>query len=204
MRSLSDDSSPHGGPESSPGFLSSIDLPSDHSSGTPSESPPESSSDSSRYPSLSPQIPSRSRKEWTSVSNTRNRLRDCLDNVHNGRFATSGALQNANNPGIFIPKLGVVGLPMSHRDAEAIMGTVHEDRDGADRPGSIDPPLSGSCELSPDQFELQNPLWPRTLTEAVEKTVKDFCITKQIKSLKTEIANLRICAPDDSMDDQQR
>ncbi len=60
------------------------------------------------------------------VSNIRKQLRDCLDNVHDGTFATCGALSNAANPAIFVSGLGIVGLPMSDRDAEAIFDIVHK------------------------------------------------------------------------------
>ena len=85
------------------------------------------SSSCSSCGSLSPSEtkPSQPKEEAKkAMSNTRYQLRDCLDNIHDGRFATSGALQNAANPGIFAPSLGLVGLPMSSRDAEVIIDIV--------------------------------------------------------------------------------
>ena len=73
-------------------------------------------------------IPQPKENTEKAITKTRSQLRDCLDNVHDGRFATSGALPNAANPGIFVQGVGPVGLPLSSHDAEAIIDTVHTER----------------------------------------------------------------------------
>lgn len=54
------------------------------------------------------------------------RLRECLEVIGGGHFATSGLLPNANNPGLFVHNLGKVGLPLSDRDAGDIARVAHE------------------------------------------------------------------------------
>lgn len=137
-------------------------------------------------------------------SNTRSQLRDCLENVHDDRFATSGPLPNAANPGIFVQSVGLVGLPLSSRDAEAIIDTVHTERVQAEYSASTVSPPTGSWNLMPGQFEIQNPAWQQTLTEAMEKTAKALGLGDQIQTINAEIAHLRICRPDDSVNDQQQ
>lgn len=159
---------------------------------------------SSRSLSPSAQTPSQPKEETQALPNTRNQLRDCLENVHDGRFATSGPLPNAANPGIFVRNLGVVGIPLSHRDAEAIIGIAHKNQNQADHSGSIVSTSIGSCELVPGQFEIQNPFWQETLREAVEETAKALGLKKQTKNMKADAANLRICRPDDMVNDQQQ
>lgn len=44
-------------------------------------------------------------------------LRSCLDVINSGTFAASGLLLQANNPGLYVDRLGKVGLPLSERDA---------------------------------------------------------------------------------------
>ena len=136
------------------------------------------------------------------VSNIRKQLRDCLDNVHDGTFATWGALSNAANPAIFVPSLGVVGLPMSDRDAGAIFDIVHKNWNQVDHSECIVSPRAGSCELNPSQFKIRNPAWQQTLTEAIEKSAK--VLGYQTNSVRAEIAKLRIYRPDGTVDDQQQ
>lgn len=138
------------------------------------------------------------------ISNIRSQLKDCLNNVHDVRFATSGALPNAANPGIFVQSVGLVGLPLSSRDAEAIIDTVHTERVHAEYPASAVTLPTGSWNLMPDQFEIQNPVWQQTLTGAIEKTAKALGLKNQIQNIKAEIAHLRVCCPDDSVYDQQQ
>ena len=44
-------------------------------------------------------------------------LKDYLEVISNGSFATSRTLSNAANPGIFVEGLGKIGLPLSEIDA---------------------------------------------------------------------------------------
>lgn len=190
---FNDESNPQGPADCSPG--------SPRRSGVPLDSSPVSSY---RSHSPSPTNPYQAKEKTKVVASTRDQLRDCLENIHDGQFATSGALPNAANPGIFLPSLGTVGLPMSDRDAELIIGIAHEDQNQADHPGSSVSPPAGSCELDPSQFEIRNPLWQQILTEAVEKTAKALKIKRQTASVKAEITKLRICCPGDSVDDHQQ
>lgn len=96
-----------------------------HGSGVPWDSSPISPCTGLSPSAKNPPQPEQNMK---AVSNIRNEFRYCLDNIHDGRFATSGALPNAVNPGIFIPHLEVVGLPLSNRDAEAIINIVKKNR----------------------------------------------------------------------------
>ena len=142
-------------------------------------------------------------KEKTkAVSNIRNQLRRCLDNFRDGTFAASGALPTAANPAIFVSNLGVVGLPLSDRDAEAIFDIWSKDRYRADQPGSSVSPRAEVCYLIPGQFEVRNPAWQQTLTEAVEKTAK--ALGFQTQSVEVKLAGLQICRPDATVDDQQK
>ncbi len=168
------------------------------SSPLPGSSSPLSSSRIS-FSATNPPLPI---KKTKAVSNIRKQLRDCLDNVHDGTFATWGALSNAANPAIFVSSLGVVGLPISDRDAEAIFDIVHKNWSQADHPGCIVSPRAGSCELDPNQFEIRNPAWQQTLTEAVEKSAK--ALGYQTNSVRAEIAKLKIYRPDGTVDDQQQ
>ena len=138
------------------------------------------------------------------VPNTRNQLRDCLNNFHDGLFATSSALPDAANSGIFVQSVGLVGLPLSSRDAEAIIDIVHKDQVHAEYPASTVSLPTGSLNLMPGQFEIQNPVWQQTLAEAIEERARALGLKNQIQDIRAEIAQLRICCPNDSVNDQQQ
>ena len=165
--------------------------------------------DSSSASSLRDRSPSETKipqpKENTekAITKTRSQLRDCLENVHDGRFATSGALPNAANPGIFVQGVGLMGLPLSSRDAEAVIDTVHTERVQAKYLASTVSLPTGSWNLMPAQFEIQNPVWQETLAEAIEKTAGALGLKTQTQNIKAELAHLRICCPDDSVNDPQ-
>ena len=159
----------------------------------------DSDTDSSSYPSPRSKI---IKRKPAVMSNMWSQLRSCLDNVHDGTFATSGALPNAANRGIFIPCIGVVGLPMSDRDAKVIMDVVHQDHNRAGRSPSFISPPTRSYDLDPDQFEIQNSMWQQTPMEAIAKTATRLGFKKHTKSVQAELVKLRICRSEDSVDDQ--
>lgn len=91
---------------------------------------------------------------------------------------------------------------MSDRDVEAVFDMVHKDWNQADHPECTVSPRAGACELTPSRFEIRNPAWQQTLTEAVENSAK--ALGFPTKSLRAEIARLMICRPDDTVNDQQQ
>lgn len=113
-------------------------------------------------PSSSVIGPQPKKKKTEAVSNIRKQLRDCLNNVHNGSFATSSALPNAADPALFVPSLGGVGRPMSEREVEAIFDMVHKVWNQADHPEGTVSPRAGACELTPNRFKIRNPAWQQT------------------------------------------
>lgn len=156
----------------------------------------DDSSDISPSETISPQPEEETEK---ATSNIRTQLKDCLENIHDGRFAASGALPNAANPGIFVPSLGLVGLPLSSRDAEAFV--TYAEQVQSVLPISTVSLSTGSWSLMPDQFDTQNPVWQQTLAEAIERTSKALGLTSHTRSMKAEIAQLRICRSDDSVNE---
>jgi hypothetical protein len=87
-------------------------------------------------------------------------IHHCLSDVQtDGSFAVFSPLDNAPNPGIYLKNGGVVGLPLSERDALAIVAASHEAPFGKGEQTIIDTSVRKTWELSPDDFELRNPAW---------------------------------------------
>ena len=60
-------------------------------------------------------------------SSLRWRIRSALDRVRvRGSYATSSVFEDAVSPGLWIEGIGNVGLPLSDRDAKAIISVAHK------------------------------------------------------------------------------
>lgn len=77
--------------------------------------------------------------------------------ISSGKFATSGALAIASNPGLFVEGIGKVGLPLSERDAVELSRASHEAPFGKGSETLVDPSVRKTWELNPRQFKLRNP-----------------------------------------------
>jgi len=117
-------------------------------------------------------------------------VRDYLDTVADGNFTTSGILPSAANAGLFLKGLGSVGLPVSERDGRAITSL---------RRG---PPFAETIEISdyshgptmrelgPEQFELRNAQWSKTLQDVVGKTADQLGVIGGESSIRADLRKL--------------
>ena len=76
-----------------------------------------------------------------------------------GHFAKSGRLPNAVNPGLDIHGLGMIGLPLSEREAVELSKVCYQAPFGKGSETIVDTTVRNTLELDEDQFELQNPEW---------------------------------------------
>ncbi|TVY44089.1 hypothetical protein LOCC1_G004493, partial [Lachnellula occidentalis] len=87
-------------------------------------------------------------------------LDECLSNIEgDGSFALFEPLINPPNPGIYLKEGGVVGLPLSDRDAEAIIAASRQAPFGKGEDTLVDTSVRKTWEVSPTNFELKNPAW---------------------------------------------
>ncbi|KAL8659983.1 MAG: hypothetical protein Q9226_000146 [Calogaya cf. arnoldii] len=121
------------------------------------------------------------------VHDVKNDLRNYLDVIGGGRFATSGLLPNASNPGLFVHGVGKVGLPLSERDAEALAIPAHRAPFGKGSQTFVDPEVRKTWELNPDQFEIHNPAWDTTLQQAVERVAEYLGVLSGASSVRPEL-----------------
>lgn len=97
-------------------------------------------------------------------------LEECLTNVQSdGSFAMFEALNNAPNPGLYLKSSGVVGLPLSDNDAQAIISASHEAPFGKGEETIVDTSVRKTWEISLGEFELRNPAWQPFIESIVAK-----------------------------------
>jgi hypothetical protein len=88
------------------------------------------------------------------------RIRQCLDDVeHEGSFATFLHCESFPNPGIYVKGFGMVGLPLSVRDAKAIAALCKQSPFDRGDETVVDESVRKTWELEASQIECRNPAW---------------------------------------------
>jgi hypothetical protein len=97
-------------------------------------------------------------------------LDECLSNIKaDGSFALFEPLYNPPNPGLRLKNGGLTGLPLSDRDAQAIVAASHEAPFGKGEETLVDTSVRKTWEISPGDFELRNPAWQPFIQGVVRK-----------------------------------
>ncbi|KAF8844491.1 hypothetical protein BDN67DRAFT_962852 [Paxillus ammoniavirescens] len=76
-----------------------------------------------------------------------------------GEFAFSSVLPQAPNPGLHIDGLGLIGLPLSHRDAQFIKETSIQAPYGKGTQTVVDKNVRDTWEIDPQRIQFTNPAW---------------------------------------------
>ena len=122
-------------------------------------------------------------------------LRNYLQVIDSGTFATSGSVTNARNPGLFVQGIGKIGLPLSDRDAADLSRASHDAPFGKGSETFVDPTVRKTWELNPGQFELRNPAWPSTLQEVVKKVAEELGVVDGDFGIRAELHKLLLYEP---------
>jgi hypothetical protein len=97
-------------------------------------------------------------------------LEECLSNIKgDGSFALFESLDNTPNPGLHLKSGGLIGLPLSDRDAQAIVAASHQAPFGKGEETLVDTSVRKTWEISPGDFELRNPAWQSFVQSVVTK-----------------------------------
>ncbi len=106
-------------------------------------------------------------------------LCDCLDSIQStSEFALFSSLPNPPNPGRFLKNGGTIGLPLSSRDADAIISASHAAPFGKGEQTIVDEKVRKTWELSAGDFEIRNPVWDGFLKGIVEKVGEGLGVGK--------------------------
>src|ERR1700735_5417723 len=88
-----------------------------------------------------------------------------------GNFAFATPLPQAPNPGLHIEGLGLIGLPLSERDAKLVIGIAAQAPFGRGERTVIDTEVRDTFEVEPARVTFQNPTWDVFVKELVSKSV---------------------------------
>ncbi|KAG8533044.1 uncharacterized protein KY384_001827 [Bacidia gigantensis] len=122
-------------------------------------------------------------------------LREALEVVADGVFATSGDLPDAVNPGLSIEGLGGVGLPLSQRDAIEISRISRDAPFGKGPETLVDHSVRKTWELSPAQISFLNPRWQRTVEHAVGRAVEELGVIGGVANVRCELHKCLLYEP---------
>ncbi|KAL8960893.1 MAG: hypothetical protein Q9193_002474 [Seirophora villosa] len=89
------------------------------------------------------------------IDDVKESIQNCIDGISSTAdkdWAFGNRLDQAPNPGLTLKRSGVVGLPLSHQEADRIRREAKHG-DGLDKLPEV------SCVLGPELFELGNPAW---------------------------------------------
>ena len=104
-------------------------------------------------------------------------LEEALDDQNftfNGTFYHAGLLTTAPNPCLEISGLGLIGLPLSERDAQAIASSANLAPFGHGERTVVDKTVRDTWEVDPSKVRFTNPHWEPYLRSTV---VHEVCKT---------------------------
>lgn len=102
-------------------------------------------------------------------------LSECLDKVKfEGTFTSYQRYSTFANPGLHIKKFGAVGLPLPHRDAEAIAQVCKQSPFGKGSETVIDTSVRNTWELDDTEFECRNPAWAASVEHMAKQAFNDL------------------------------
>jgi hypothetical protein len=102
-------------------------------------------------------------------------LQECLDDVqYDGSFSSFHTFDKYVNPGLHITNYGLVGLPLTVRDAEAITRFCSPSPFGKGSHTVIDTSVRKTWELDCTIFECRNPAWDKYLDFIAKKALEEL------------------------------
>ncbi|PYI11058.1 hypothetical protein BO78DRAFT_448688 [Aspergillus sclerotiicarbonarius CBS 121057] len=123
-----------------------------------------------------------SKEEKYDIGDIKDNLPVILDSIQSSASFIAGYYNpSAAVPGLCIPSVGNIRVPISPEDAKAIIRSCHPSPDG-----------KGSWELDPSQFALQNPQWEAEVGQFVNKAVAGLGIIANPADVKAELYKLLI------------
>ncbi|PWY95940.1 hypothetical protein BO94DRAFT_455780 [Aspergillus sclerotioniger CBS 115572] len=127
------------------------------------------------------------------IASIKNDLQTVLGDIQStGSFLTSDRLPAAVNPGLHIPSVGNIGLPIAEQDAKAIIQSCQLSPYGKGSETLVDESVRKSWQLDANQCLLQNPQWNAQLTLLVTKAVTGLGLTANPQEVKAELYKLLI------------
>ncbi|KAF2747006.1 hypothetical protein M011DRAFT_468289 [Sporormia fimetaria CBS 119925] len=111
------------------------------------------------------------------------RLWQCLETAkHDGTFYYLERLETYVNPGLYIHKLGQVGLPTARRDAAAMAKVSKKAPFGKGSETLVDLSVRKTFELDSSEFECQHPAWQAFLDSVVLSAAESMGVKVKMRA----------------------
>jgi hypothetical protein len=91
-----------------------------------------------------------------------------------GNFAVFEQLESFVDPGLFVPGIGKIHLPLQEQTARSLVQTCHQAPFGKGEQTIIDTSVRNTWELNSNQFELQNPAWAKYVKRITRLALKEL------------------------------
>ncbi|KAH8732013.1 hypothetical protein GQ44DRAFT_722171 [Phaeosphaeriaceae sp. PMI808] len=102
-------------------------------------------------------------------------LREVLDSCQfQGSFCCSHTHERYTDPGLSIKTLGIIGLPLSIREAKAIVAECRQATLNQNDNTLVDESVQNIWELNAHEFSCFNPLWPAYLDQLIHQSMWDL------------------------------
>lgn len=88
-----------------------------------------------------------------------------------GNFAFTKTLSSAPSPGLHIDGIGLIGLPLSERDAQLIAGCAKQAPFGHGERTVVDTAVRDTFEVEPARVKFMNPAWDGYMRGLVTESI---------------------------------
>ncbi|KAJ9651861.1 hypothetical protein H2198_008893 [Neophaeococcomyces mojaviensis] len=114
-----------------------------------------------------------------------------LDEIdESGSFAYASEIKPAPNPGLTVEGIGDIGLPLTQRDAEALISKCRLSPFGRGSETVVDTNVRNSFELNPSQFAFRNPAWSASIDAIVGIVYAELGLTCGRQNVIAELYKL--------------
>ncbi|KAL8731000.1 MAG: hypothetical protein Q9166_003651 [cf. Caloplaca sp. 2 TL-2023] len=115
-------------------------------------------------------------------------LRHLISEVHaSGSFADFGIIDSFVNPGIFIDPIGIVRLPLSVEDAQALAQISHKAPFGKGNEKLVDESVRKTWQIDAANVRILNKDWQLCLDRILERVAEGLGIAGRPSSIRAEL-----------------
>lgn len=139
----------------------------------------------------------RSEMEYDPSDFKKNLLQTLSEIQPRGTFMTQNSQDRAVNPGLKVPGVGTIGLPISVQTAKALIRSARMSPYGMGTETLVDESVRKSWQLDSDQFALQNPHWKHQIGVLVGDAITGLGLTTaRPEEVRAELYKLLIYEED--------
>ncbi|PGH11888.1 hypothetical protein AJ80_06953 [Polytolypa hystricis UAMH7299] len=132
-------------------------------------------------------------KESLQTVRVKKTIQQALDGIEaDGDFACFREVDGALNPGLHVSGLGPIGLPLSSREAKALIDICHRSPFGKGSETLVDTSVRKCWELDAKQFDLKHPGWEDELWKITADVADKLGVLSPAENIRAERYKLLI------------